>query len=104
MIRLTVSAAAQADLDAIAEYIARDDLAAAEQFIEKLTGTFNRLCDGPGIGSPRDDLMAGLRGRAFGSYIIYYHVRPERLEIVRVIHGARDQAKIFGTVRKSIDQ
>ena len=104
MIRLLVSLEAQADLDAIAEYIARDDLAAAEQFIEKLNGIFDRLCDGPGIGSPRDDLMAGLRGRAFGSYIIYYRARHEVLEIVRVIHGARDQTKIFGAAHRSTDQ
>lgn len=91
------------DLDGIAEYIARDNLAAAEQFVDKLAGMFDRLCEGPGIGSPRDDLMPGLRGRAFGSYIIYYLARHEVLEIVRVIHGARDQAKIFGALPNPSD-
>lgn len=95
MTDLIVAAEAQFDLDSIAEFIARDSLAAAEQFIDRLNQTFERLRQAPGVGSPRNELMRDLRGRAFGSYIIYYRMHAESLEILRVVHSARDQTKIF---------
>ena len=96
MITLIIAAEAQDDLDSIAEFIARDNLVAAEQFIDRLAGIFGRLCEAPGIGSPRDELMPGLRGRAFGSYIVYYRMGCDSIEIIRVVHSARDQTKLFG--------
>ncbi len=93
--KLIISAQAQNDLDAIAEYIAQDNLPAAERLIGRLADKFDRICASPGIGSPRSELMRGLRGQAFGRYIIYYRVRADELEIVRVVHSARDQQRAF---------
>ena len=39
--------------------------------------------------------MRDLRGHAFGRYIIYYRARRDELEIVRVVHSARDQQRAF---------
>src|SRR3954468_5040075 len=32
----------------------------------------------------------GIRRRAFGSYLIFYRVGPEAIEVVHILHGARD--------------
>ena len=50
----------------------------------------------PGIGVRREILPAGLRVFPFGSYLICY--RPLDIggvEIARVIHAARDLARVF---------
>ena len=93
--KLIISARAQNDLDAIAEYIAQDNLPAAERLIGRLADKFDRIRANPGIGSPRSELMRDLRGHAFGRYIISYRARRDELEIVRVVHGARDQQRAF---------
>ena len=49
--KLIISARAQNDLDAIAEYIAQDDLPAAERFVGRLAEKFDRILANPGIGS-----------------------------------------------------
>jgi toxin ParE1/3/4 len=37
----------------------------------------------------------GLRSHPVGNYVIYYREMKTGIEIVRVIHGARDVAKAF---------
>ena len=32
----------------------------------------------------------GIRRRPFGNFLIFYRVDPERIEVVHVLHGARD--------------
>jgi plasmid stabilization system protein ParE len=36
-----------------------------------------------------------MRSRGVGRYLIYYQVSADDLIIVRVAHGARDQASLF---------
>lgn len=35
-----------------------------------------------------------LRRRVYGNYLIFYDLRPEAVEILHVLHGARDYAAI----------
>lgn len=51
---------------------------------------FQRLARNPLGGEARDDLRPGLRSVSHGSCVIYFRARPDCLEIVRVLHGARD--------------
>ena len=44
----------------------------------------------------RDEFGVRLRSFPIESYIAFYRVRDEVVEIVRIIHGARDLGAIFG--------
>ncbi len=78
------------DLDCIWEYIAQDNIEAADRWIAKLFDSFQTLADTPGAGHTREDLT-GLPVRFWpvGSYLILYRHR-EQVEIVAVTQGARD--------------
>lgn len=47
------------------------------------------LLDQPFLGRPRPELADGLRSLTEGSYLIFYRVARNRIEIVRCVHGAR---------------
>ncbi len=84
------------DLFEIATYIAMDNPGAAMAFLDAVEETFDDLGRTPGLGrhrrfsSPR---LAGIRSwrvKGFPNYIIFYRESPRALEIIRILHGARD--------------
>lgn len=81
---------AQADLAAIWRYIARDSVAAADDLSSELDDALRRLAAAPHIGRPREELAAGLRSFALRPYTLYYRVLGNGIELIRVLHGARD--------------
>ena len=92
--RLTPAAAAS-DVEEIYDYVAADNLAAAGRIVDRLTAQFVRLSDMPGIGRSRSELRPDLRSAAEGSYVVFYRVVDSEVQIVRVLHGARDIEAIF---------
>ncbi len=54
--------AAEADFDAIADYIARADPAAAAKLIARMKRMAALIASRPRIGRPREDLCAGFGG------------------------------------------
>ena len=81
--------AARANLDAEAQYIARDSPSAAARMVISITEAVERLRDFPALGRP---------GRVMGTrelivpgtpYMVPYRVRGNGLEILRVFHAAR---------------
>ncbi len=89
--RVVVSAEAEADLDEIASYIAEQNVATAVNFAHELRQTCEALADAPrGYPLvPRYEHL-GIRRRPFGNYLIFYRVGPAAIEIVHILHGARD--------------
>lgn len=82
---------AELDLDEIWEYIAQDNINAADRWIGKLFDAFEALARNPGMGHRRDDLTAyPVLFWPVGAYLILYRVQTEFIEIVAVTHGARD--------------
>ena len=77
------------------DYIAEDNLAAAGAFLANLKERFGLLAEQPLIGRERSDIHPDLRGFPFGRYVILYRVLTEEVEIVTVIHGARDIENLF---------
>jgi toxin ParE1/3/4 len=49
----------------------------------------------PYSGRPRDNLLPGVRSMPVHPYVVFYRVRNEAVEIIRVIHGRRDIGAIF---------
>lgn len=89
---------AQADLIDIWCYIALDNPDAADKQIDKIEAIFYRLCEYPRLGAKRDDIAEGLRGIVRGHYLLLYQLDElnRSVQIIRVIHGMRDLAALFG--------
>jgi plasmid stabilization system protein ParE len=86
-----LGAEAELDLDEIWEYIAEDNIDAADRWIGKLFDAFESLARNPGIGHKRDDLTASpILFWPVGAYLILYRVQKEFIEIAAVTQGARD--------------
>jgi len=96
-----VSPAAQADIDDTAEYISIDNVDAGYRFLVGVDETLDRLIDMPGLGTPREYLnnrLSGLRSvpiRGFRNWLLFYRVVQDHVEVIRVLHGARDLAALF---------
>ncbi|MBI3696347.1 MAG: type II toxin-antitoxin system RelE/ParE family toxin [Acidobacteria bacterium] len=57
---------------------------------------FKLLAGMPGIGRSRDDLKTGWRSFPAGSYVIYYRETKTGIEILHIVHGARDLDALLG--------
>ena len=93
---------AQEDVDIIARYIAGDNQDAAERFFIALDGLCELLMGTPEIGSarifqsPRLHSVRTIPLNKFEKYLVFYRLRGDDIEIIRVIHGARDYPSFFG--------
>jgi toxin ParE1/3/4 len=88
---VVVTAEAEADLEQIATYIAEQSVASALSFVRELREKCESLVDAPrGYPLvPRYEHL-GIRRRPFGNYLIFYRVAAEIIEVVHILHGARD--------------
>ena len=79
------------DLDIIWEYIADDNLDAADRWIAKIFDAFEALARTPGIGHTREDLTSyNVLFWPVGSYLVIYRAERRPIEIVAVTQGSRD--------------
>jgi plasmid stabilization system protein ParE len=91
-----LSAQAARDVERIWEYISRDDVAAARRVRLEFHDAFEKLAEQSGIGHTRDDLTSRpVRFWPVRSYLVVYKPGSRPLEIVRVVHGARDLPRIL---------
>ena len=83
------------DLDEILEYVLEHGGANPALHVHnRLYEGFSKVAAQPGIGHVRDDLAdESLRVWAILSYLIIYSPETKPLQILRVIHGARDVPK-----------
>ena len=79
----------------IADFISIDDPAAAEQLLNNFEIAFRRLSRRPKSGRARDEIAPGLRSITVGAYIVFYKIRLNVIEIVRVVSGYRDLPRLF---------
>ena len=83
--------AAVADPQSIADWIAADNPGRARDFIALLRDRCLRLGEMPEA-FPRVPRFEewGVRKRPVGDYLIFYRIHRARVEILHVMHGARD--------------
>ncbi|MCA2708611.1 MAG: type II toxin-antitoxin system RelE/ParE family toxin [Microcystis sp. M015S2] len=86
---------AKLDLKGIWFYIANDNRQRADAFLRKLDEKIKNLANTPYMGRNRDELMLNLRSFPVGSYVIFYRPIEEGIEVIRVLHSARDIEDIF---------
>ena len=78
------------DLTAIWDYIAADNLRAADALLVRIEATFDMLAETPFAGRERSELRKALRSFPVGNYLIFYIPTPDGVEVVRVMHGRQD--------------
>lgn len=82
------------DLQGAARFIHRRNPGAARAFLEAAYDTFEFLAHNPGVGRRRADLgfpeVRSFRVSGYRRYLIFYRELPGRIQIWRVLHGARD--------------
>lgn len=72
----------------------------ADAFVDRLNRQFRLLAKEPMIGRARDELAPGLRSIPLGRYVIFYQPIDNGIEVVRVLHGARDADAQFADSSK----
>ncbi len=95
MKRYRVTPAATADLEGITAFLARQcPPEITLRVLMRVRAEIKRAARNPGIGRARTDLAdETLRVWSAHSYLILYRPGTRPVEIVRVIHGARDLAR-----------
>jgi toxin ParE1/3/4 len=48
------------------------------------------------MGRTRDELAPGIRSFPFSRYLLFYLPISDGIDVVRVLHGARDVDTVFG--------
>ena len=86
---------AAADILDIWDHIAEDSLAQADRWVDKLDEKFKLIATQPLIGRARNELAAELRSFPFGRYVIFYMPIEDGVDVVRVLHSARDVDAVF---------
>ena len=83
------------DLEEIADYISQDNPEAARRVVSRLWTAVKNLAQQPEMGRP---------GRVYGTrelvvsdtpFVVPYRVVGSEIQILRVLHGARDWPKNF---------
>jgi plasmid stabilization system protein ParE len=99
--RFVLTPAARADLAEIEKYIRDQGSAnAAKRVGEQLWRAMQRLAEMPGMGHFRGDLAdESLRFWSVYSYLIIYRPTTIPLQIIRILHGARDVESILESER-----
>ncbi|MEC4880962.1 MAG: type II toxin-antitoxin system RelE/ParE family toxin [Scytonema sp. PMC 1070.18] len=88
--RLIRTTRAEEDLIEIWLYIAADNPVAASELVDRIEAKCQMLADSPKLGPARPDIAPELRYSPVGRYVILYREIPGGVEVVRVVHGARD--------------
>jgi toxin ParE1/3/4 len=93
------------DLSEHYAYIARDKVEPADRLLTVAEDAFERLAKNPGIGvvwPSKRPHHQGLRlypmPSPYRNYIIIYRVTEGRLEVIAVLHGARDMENVMGDI------
>ena len=85
------------DLEAISEFIGRDNPRRAAEMVEQLLGKCRFLAENPYAGIDRSELMKGMRSFPFGNYLVFYEPIDDGIKVVRIVEGHRNLSRVFGT-------
>lgn len=87
---------ARLDVVEVAATIGNDNITAANHFLDACEATFDFLAKSPELGGvypTKNPRLSGLRVfqvQGFPNHLTFYLNRPNNIEIVRIVHGARD--------------
>lgn len=94
--KVLITAEAEADLESIGDYIARDNPMRALSFVRELYQLCLDIADMPQAWPlvPRYE-HHGIRRRVHGRYLIFYRMADGRVTILHILNGAMDVERIL---------
>lgn len=82
---------AEAHLDAIYRHIARDSPVYAKRMVDRLTRRSIQIADFPQSGRKVPEYnFEQIREVIEGPYRIAYHIKADQIDVIAVLHGARN--------------
>lgn len=95
MAQYLINKLASQDLNEIADYFAANNVRAGERFFDDFNRKCKQLVAFPNSGKSYDYIYSDLKGVPLSSYIIFYRVLKDGIEILRVISGRQDLFSVF---------
>ena len=97
MLSLSKTVQAEEDLYEIWHFIVieKQNPLNAYAFIFQLDAAFQVIVRTPEIGVLKEEYSKNIRQYIFGNYLIFYLIRIDDIQIVRVLHGKRDIPNLF---------
>ncbi len=86
---------AETDLTAIALSVARRNPERTITFTREIIGHCDRIANRPDVGRLRPDVGLKVHSVPHGRYVIFYIVLDAGVEIMHLLHGARDIRERF---------
>jgi toxin ParE1/3/4 len=77
------------------DFIAEDSLDQADAWVDRLDAALRRLATQPLMGRARPELADDLRSLPFERYVISYLPISDGVDVIRVLHSARDVDSAF---------
>src|SRR5438270_177599 len=99
--RVIIDPEADRDIEEQFDYLADRNIDAALRFLQATSDTFELLATMPGMGAPRrynNPRLAGVRMapiQGFKNYLAFYLTTEDSIQVLRVLHGARNIEEIF---------
>ncbi len=93
--KVVLTQTALADLRSIGDWIARDDPDRAITFVHELRAKCLSRAEKPQSYPVATNIGTDIRKCGHRRYLILYRITHERIEVVHVVHGARDYARLF---------
>ncbi len=93
--RVTLTPRAEVDLDEIWLHVAADAPAAADRLVDQIVARLQTLADFPRLGPSRPEIAPEARMLIIGDYLAPYRIDGPDVDIVRVVHGARQLEGLF---------
>lgn len=99
--RIIIAPDADRDIDEHVDYIARDSMDAAVRFFAAVERAIDDVAHMPNVGHTwafKSRTLSDIRVwrvHKFTNHLIFYRVIDEGIEIVRVLHAARDIDAVF---------
>ncbi len=90
MPRILRTRASRSDYDEVWSYLAVRDLAAADRLVDQFDSTLETIASNPRMGRKAEEFAPGLRCFPVGSYLIFYRPIADGIQLIRLLHGARD--------------
>jgi len=87
---------AEADLAGILDYLDERNPFAAERLAAEIDERCTLLAEFPEVGRTREEISPGLRSILVQRYVLFYRVTPVGVEVLRILHGARDLEGLLG--------
>jgi toxin ParE1/3/4 len=83
------------DLVEIWAFVACDTPSAADRLLDTINDKCTLLSESPRMGRRRPELATSLHSFPVDSYVVFYRPIEDGIEVVRVIHAARDIPAVF---------